>query len=217
MKPQLLQVLYATDMPGVLTEIGFMTNSQEMAYMKSEKGQQEIARNIYQGIRDYSDYVLRTRRAGGGRSGPDGAGAAGGGFGRRFRDGCEGGGRIGRRLRVETLRKRCRCGFRSRDESGCEGWRDEAGRDEAGRGASCFGTPALYDSGAGQREAAAGAFVAVPLLPREGEAVHLRRSVPPINTAWGSMTTGPLPSGGCARCGGFFPMPSWWAAGVRGS
>ena len=38
-----------------------------------------------------------------------------------------------------------------------------------------------------------------------------------LNTAWGSMTTGPLPSGGCARCGGFFPMPSWWAAGVRGS
>ena len=63
-KPQLLKVLYATNMPGVLTEIGFMTNSQEMAYMKSEKGQQEIARNIYQGIRDYSDYVLRTRRAG---------------------------------------------------------------------------------------------------------------------------------------------------------
>ena len=30
-KPQLLRVLYATDMPGVLTEIGFMTNSQEMA------------------------------------------------------------------------------------------------------------------------------------------------------------------------------------------
>ena len=169
-KPQLLRVLYATDMPGVLTEIGFMTNSQEMAYMKSEKGQQEIARNIYQGIRDYSDYVLRTRRAGEAeaarteRERPEEASAAASG---------EGDGRIGRRLRVETLRKRCRCGFRSRDESGGEGWRDEAGR-----GASGFGTPALYDSGAGQREAAAGAFVAVPLLPREGEAVHLRRSVP---------------------------------------
>ena len=62
-KPQLLRVLYATDMPGVLTEIGFMTNPQEMAYMKSEKGLNEIARNIYQGIRDYSDHVLRTRRA----------------------------------------------------------------------------------------------------------------------------------------------------------
>ncbi len=60
-KPQLLRVLYATDMPGVLTEIGFMTNPQEMAYMKSEKGLNEIARNIYQGIRDYSDYVLKIR------------------------------------------------------------------------------------------------------------------------------------------------------------
>ena len=42
-KPQLLRVLYATDMPGVLTEIGFMSNQQELAYMKSDKGQNEIA------------------------------------------------------------------------------------------------------------------------------------------------------------------------------
>ena len=66
MKPQLLRVLYATDMPGVLTEIGFMTNPQEMAYMKSEKGQNEIARNIYQAVRDYSDYVLKIRKSEGG-------------------------------------------------------------------------------------------------------------------------------------------------------
>lgn len=65
-KPQLLRVLYATDMPGVLTEIGFMTNPQEMAYMKSEKGQNEIARNIYQSVRDYSDYVLKIRKSEGG-------------------------------------------------------------------------------------------------------------------------------------------------------
>ena len=63
-KPQLLRVLYATDMPGVLTEIGFMSNAQEMAYMKSEKGQTEIARSIYEGVKDYSAYVLETRRAG---------------------------------------------------------------------------------------------------------------------------------------------------------
>lgn len=63
-KPQLLRVLYATDMPGVLTEIGFMSNAQEMAYMKSEKGQDEIARSIYEGVKDYSAYVLETRRAG---------------------------------------------------------------------------------------------------------------------------------------------------------
>ena len=62
-KPQLLRVLYATDMPGVLTEIGFMSNAQEMAYMKSEKGQDEIARSIYEGVRDYSAYVLETRSA----------------------------------------------------------------------------------------------------------------------------------------------------------
>lgn len=65
-KPQLLRVLYATDMPGVLTEIGFMTNAQEMAYMKSEKGQNEIASNIYQAVRDYSDYVLKIRKSEGG-------------------------------------------------------------------------------------------------------------------------------------------------------
>lgn len=62
-KPQLLRVLYATDMPGVLTEIGFMSNPQEAAYMKSEKGQNEIARSLYQAVRDYSAYVVGTRTA----------------------------------------------------------------------------------------------------------------------------------------------------------
>lgn len=62
-KPQLLRVLYATDMPGVLTEIGFMSNQQELAYMKSDKGQNEIARSLYQAIRNYSAYVLGTRMA----------------------------------------------------------------------------------------------------------------------------------------------------------
>lgn len=61
-KPQLLRVLYATDMPGVLTEIGFMSNTQEMAYMTSEKGQNEIARSIFEGVKDYSAYVLETRK-----------------------------------------------------------------------------------------------------------------------------------------------------------
>ena len=62
-KPQLLRVLYATDMPGVLTEIGFMSNQQELAYMKSDRGQNEIARSLYQAIRNYSAYVLETRNA----------------------------------------------------------------------------------------------------------------------------------------------------------
>ena len=60
---ELLRVLYATDMPGVLTEIGFMSNQQELAYMKSDKGQNEIARSLYQAIRNYSVYVLGTRMA----------------------------------------------------------------------------------------------------------------------------------------------------------
>lgn len=60
-KRQLLRVLYATDMPSALTEIGFMTNAQELAYMKSDKGQTEIARSIYQAVRNYSDFVLQAR------------------------------------------------------------------------------------------------------------------------------------------------------------
>ncbi len=60
-KPQLLRVLYATDMPSALTEIGFMTNAQELAYMKSDKGQTEIARSIYQAVRNYSDFVMQAR------------------------------------------------------------------------------------------------------------------------------------------------------------
>lgn len=64
-KPQLLRVLYATDMPGVLTEIGFMSNPEEFAFMKSEKGQDQIARSLLQAVKNYSDYVLGTRRGDG--------------------------------------------------------------------------------------------------------------------------------------------------------
>ncbi len=62
-KPQLLRVLYATNMPGVLTEIGFLSNKEEAAYLKSEKGINQIVRALYQSVRDYSDYVLETRAA----------------------------------------------------------------------------------------------------------------------------------------------------------
>ncbi|WP_295938157.1 N-acetylmuramoyl-L-alanine amidase [uncultured Alistipes sp.] len=60
-KSQLLKVLYAVDMPGVLTEIGFMSNPQELAYMKSTKGQDEIARSLLEALKDYSAYVIETR------------------------------------------------------------------------------------------------------------------------------------------------------------
>ncbi len=56
-KPQLLKVLYATNMPGVLTEIGFMSNPEELRYMCSEKGQTEIARSLFNAVRDYVDFV----------------------------------------------------------------------------------------------------------------------------------------------------------------
>lgn len=62
-KPQLLRVLYATDMPGVLTEIGFMSNPEEAAYLKSAKGQEQIARSLLESVKNYSAYVLGTRLA----------------------------------------------------------------------------------------------------------------------------------------------------------
>jgi len=47
------QVLRETFMPSVLIETGFLTNPKEGAYLKSEKGQKEIARAIYDGIVAY--------------------------------------------------------------------------------------------------------------------------------------------------------------------
>ena len=60
-KPQLLRVLYATDMPGVLVEIGFMSNATDFAHMKSDKGLTGIARNLYRAVEEYSKYLLTTR------------------------------------------------------------------------------------------------------------------------------------------------------------
>ena len=57
---QLLKVLYATDMPSVLTEIGFMSNPEELKYMTSEKGQNEIAENLYNAVKEYADFVRRS-------------------------------------------------------------------------------------------------------------------------------------------------------------
>ena len=56
-KPQLLKVLYATNMPGVLTEIGFMSNPEELRSMCSEKGQNEIARSLFNAVKDYVNFV----------------------------------------------------------------------------------------------------------------------------------------------------------------
>ena len=56
---QLLKVLYATDMPSVLTELGFMTNSQELAYMKSQKGQDELAQMLCNAVKEYFAHLDR--------------------------------------------------------------------------------------------------------------------------------------------------------------
>ncbi len=48
-----LEVLAGSAMPGVLVEIGFITNVEEETYLNSEKGQEDVAMAIYKGIRAY--------------------------------------------------------------------------------------------------------------------------------------------------------------------
>jgi len=52
-----LEVLAGSAMPGVLVEIGFITNATEEVYLNSEKGQNDVAMAIYQGIRAYKSEV----------------------------------------------------------------------------------------------------------------------------------------------------------------
>lgn len=59
-RKQPLRVLYATDMPSVLTEIGFMSNPTELKYITSERGQSEIANAIYAAIKEYDALLRRT-------------------------------------------------------------------------------------------------------------------------------------------------------------
>ena len=57
---QPLKVLYATDMPSILTEIGFMSNKDDLAYITSEKGQDEIAGAIFRAVKTYTENVRRS-------------------------------------------------------------------------------------------------------------------------------------------------------------
>lgn len=52
-----LEVLAGSAMPGVLVEIGFITNVEEEAYLNSERGQMEVAVSIYRAIKAYKDSV----------------------------------------------------------------------------------------------------------------------------------------------------------------
>jgi N-acetylmuramoyl-L-alanine amidase len=50
-------VLYGASMPAVLFEMGFLTNQEDVNYLKSEKGQNELANTIYKSIRYFKfDY-----------------------------------------------------------------------------------------------------------------------------------------------------------------
>ncbi|MGN0007476.1 MAG: N-acetylmuramoyl-L-alanine amidase [Alistipes sp.] len=59
-RKQPLKVLYATDMPSVLIEIGFMSNLQELKYITSEKGQREIVSAIFGAVKDYVAFVRKS-------------------------------------------------------------------------------------------------------------------------------------------------------------
>ena len=59
-RKQPLRVLYATDMPSILTEIGFMSNSAELKYITSERGQTELVTALYKAVKEYVDYVRKS-------------------------------------------------------------------------------------------------------------------------------------------------------------
>jgi len=50
-------VLWRTAMPAVLTETGFLTNSEEESYMKTDEGQMQIAYDIFSGFRAYKEKI----------------------------------------------------------------------------------------------------------------------------------------------------------------
>ena len=58
---QPLKVLYSTDMPSVLTEIGFMSNPAELQYITSEEGQNQIAKALYSAVERYMNALNRSQ------------------------------------------------------------------------------------------------------------------------------------------------------------
>lgn len=52
-KPSNYYVTLFTDMPSVLTEIGFMSNSSELRYISSDRGIQQIAQSLYNALAVY--------------------------------------------------------------------------------------------------------------------------------------------------------------------
>jgi N-acetylmuramoyl-L-alanine amidase len=50
-----LKVLYLTKMPSVLSEIGFLTDAHDGAYISSQEGQSEVAQALFQAFEAYID------------------------------------------------------------------------------------------------------------------------------------------------------------------
>jgi N-acetylmuramoyl-L-alanine amidase len=50
-------VLQATAMPSILIELGFLSNTDEEAYLMSEEGQQQMAESITRAIKKYKELI----------------------------------------------------------------------------------------------------------------------------------------------------------------
>lgn len=57
-----LQVLANSAMPGVLTEVGFINNPNDEAYITSDSGQQQIALSLYKAIKEYKAELDRSNK-----------------------------------------------------------------------------------------------------------------------------------------------------------
>lgn len=159
-------MLYATDMPGVLTEIGFMSNQQELAYMKSDRGQNEIARSLYQAIRNYSAYVLGTRMAE-----EEQAAAAKPAAEQPAEKSA------GKAAEKSVEKPAAKSAEKTAAAQPAEG-KTATGSSGQNPGETGRTAPALYDSGDGFGVVRAPRLGAVPCLPRQGEGVCGRGTVP---------------------------------------
>lgn len=52
-------VLRRTSMPSVLVELGFLSNKEEESFLKSEEGQNQMAKSLYKGFTDFKDEYER--------------------------------------------------------------------------------------------------------------------------------------------------------------
>ncbi len=60
-------VLYKTTMPSVLVELGFLSNASDKKFLVSEKGQDQLARSLFNALKDYKTAMDRVEIARGKR------------------------------------------------------------------------------------------------------------------------------------------------------